>query len=152
MERRGFIKSGVMAALGLLLFKPLTLLAAWPKSLFDHQGYSAALDDVLQGDTLQESEQVNLKIPPISQSGVSVPASVTTTLEQVESITLLVENNPNPMVAMYYFSGSAMAYVSTRIKMNKSSPVHVIVKVDGRYYGTSQMVTVKKSGCYESGS
>lgn len=140
-----------MSALGVLLLKPLALLGAWPKRLFEHQAYNAALHEVLQGHPLQVSDQVSMKIPPISQSGVSVPVAVSTPLGEVESITLLVENNPNPMVAEYYFSGSAMAYVSTRIKMNTSSLVHAIVKADGRYYEATQMVTIKRSGCYESG-
>ena len=137
--------------LGVMVLKPLALLASWPKTLFDHQNYSSALEEVLQGHPLQQSDQVSLKIPPISQSGVSVPAAVSTTLKQVESIILFVEENPNPMVAEYLFFGSAIAYVSTRIKMNKSSLVHVIVKANGSYYGTSEKVTVKRGGCYETG-
>lgn len=151
MKRRQFIKGGLLTTLGLWLLRPASLLAAWPKKLFNHQQYQSTLNELLQGDPLIASDQVNLKIPPISQNGVEVPISVKTTLPQVERIVVMVENNPNPMVAEYIFSGSAVAYIATRIKMNGTSPVHAIVKANGKYYGTTGKVTIKRGGCYESG-
>jgi len=151
VKRRQFIKGGVLATLGLLLFKPVSLLASWPKKLFSHQQYQSALNELLQGEPLITGDQVNLKIPPISQNGVEVPLSVKTTLQQVERIVIMVENNPNPMVAEYLFSGSTTAYIATRIKMNGTSLVHAIIKADGKYYGTAEKVTIKRGGCYETG-
>ncbi len=141
----------MLATLSLLLLRPISLFAAWPKKLFSHQRHQSTLSELLQGEPLIASDQVNLKIPPISQNGVEVPVSIKTTLQQVERIIVIVENNPNPMVAEYLFSASTIAYIATRIKMNATSPVHAIVKAGGKYYGTTETVTIKRGGCYESG-
>jgi len=152
MRRRRFIKNSLLVALGAILIKPFSLLAAWPKRLFEQDHYQGALQELLQGETLLPSGQVQLKLPPISQNGVEVPATITTTLEQVERIVLMVENNPNPMVAEYLFLGSAFSgFIATRIKMNGSSPVHAIVQANGKFYSATETVTVKKGGCYLTG-
>ena len=52
-----------------------------------------------------------------------VPISVTTTLADVTSISFLVSENPNVLVASYKIPAGTMPSVANRIKMAKTSNV-----------------------------
>ena len=76
-----------------------------------------------------------------------MPISVATSLEGAESISVLVEENPQPLVASFDLTPGTMADVSTRIKMGKTSNVIAVVKANGKLYSTSKEVKVTIGGC-----
>lgn len=121
--------------------------AAWPKQAFDADTMEDALQALYGGESAETSDAITLKAPDIAENGAVVPVSVATDMENVESITILVENNPAPMAASFELTAEALPEVSTRIKMGKTSNVFAMVKADGKLYTTQKEVKVTIGGC-----
>ena len=93
------------------------------------------------------SDKIPLKAPDIAENGAVVPIGVSADIDDVESISILVANNPSPLAASFDISPDAMADVSTRIKMGKTSDVIAVVKAGGKAYSVSKEVKVTIGGC-----
>jgi sulfur-oxidizing protein SoxY len=76
-----------------------------------------------------------------------VPVTVTTSLENVESISIVVQHNPRPLVANFELMSRALPEVSSRIKMAQTSRVMAVVKTDTGIYSMSKDVKVTIGGC-----
>lgn len=151
-QRRTVLKRtvawGSMALAGTAgLLKPLLALAEWPKAAFDSKSVGEVGQALLGGAEATPSDQISLKAPDIAENGAVVPISVSTSIDKVESISILVENNPSPLAASFQISPDAIADVATRIKMGKTSNVIALVKADGKVYSISKEVKVTIGGC-----
>jgi sulfur-oxidizing protein SoxY len=144
--RRLILKGG--AALAVLAALPKALLAAaWPKQAFLSTDARQALTSLLGTDETVLSRQISLKLPEIADNGAVVPVTVKTSLENVESISIVVEHNPRPLVATFELMSRALPEVSSRIKMAQTSRVTAVVKTDTGIYSTSKDVKVTIGGC-----
>ncbi len=144
--RRRLLLQGLMAMTALLAM-PRALLAAWPEKAFMAKNIDDALAGLFDGATPVESDQVNLKIPDIAENGAVVPVTVSTDMPEVESISVLVANNPNPLAASFELGGAVKPNVSTRIKMGQSSDVIGVVKTSKGAFMTRKEVKVTIGGC-----
>ena len=144
LQRRALIKSLFTAAA--VLAVPRWLFAARPSAAFDADSAEGVISDLFDGP-ITESDQVRLKIPDIAENGAVVPVTVSTDLANVESISVVVLNNPTPLAAMFVMSPQSVPEISVRIKMGESSAVQAIVKADGKLYATSKEVKVTIGGC-----
>jgi len=88
-----------------------------------------------------------IKAPDIAENGAVVPVEVTSKIPDTTDIAILSEQNINPLVADFKLSNGALGYVSTRIKMAKTSNVVVVVKAGGKAYIASKEVKVTIGGC-----
>ena len=152
MERRTFLKSSmagsaVAVAVGAGLLTPQSVLAAWPKSAFDAKGVDNAMTALLGGAGSSASKDIKIKAPDIAENGAVVPVSVTTGISGIESISILAAANASPLCASFDMSSSTEGYVSTRIKMGKTSKVIAVVKAGGKVYSASKDVKVTIGGC-----
>jgi len=129
-----------------LALTPLKLLAR-NKAAFAAEDANTAMAAIFADKPLAESEQIQLKLPDIAEDGSVVPVSVSTTLENVTSISLIVDNNPNPLSARFTFMPGAIPNISTRIKMGGSSVVRAAVETDSVVYVTQKTVKVTLGGC-----
>lgn len=143
--RRTFLKTCV-ALLGGTLFAPL-VRAAWPAEKFAALKFTESLARYVDGQPVTPSEQIHLKLPQIAENGAVVPVSVESTLDNVESIAILVEKNFVPLVAQFDLSSGCAPFVSARIKMAETCNVIALVKAGGRYYSAQQLVKVTIGGC-----
>lgn len=144
IDRRFLVRG--MITIGTLLMLPKILFAARPDNAFDATKGSQAIADLF-GETPTASDRVQLKIPDIAENGAVVPVTISTDLENVESISIVVEKNPTPLAASFELGPRSLPTVSVRIKMGESSPVTAIVKADGKLYSTSKDVKVTIGGC-----
>ena len=151
MQRRILLKStlaasaiGVAASAGIL--SPGQVLAAYPKAAFEAKATSEALSTVLGSDSYQHSDDIKIKAPDIAENGSVVPVTVTSSLTDVESVSILSESNNSPLVASFTMNGS-QAYISTRIKMGKTGNVLAVVKSGGKLYANTKEVKVTIGGC-----
>ncbi len=94
-----------------------------------------------------ESGDIELKVPDIAENGAVVPVSATSNIPGTTSMAIFVEKNPSPLIADFAFSNGAEAYISTRVKMAKTSIVRVTVKAGGKNYTSSREVKVTIGGC-----
>jgi sulfur-oxidizing protein SoxY len=144
LQRRALIRSLLTAAA--VLAVPRWLFAARPDAAFDADNSETVVKDLFDGPIL-ESDQITLKVPDIAENGAVVPVSVKTDLTDVESISVLVENNPTPLVALFELSPQSVPDISVRMKMGESSVVRTVVKAGGKYYSASKEVKVTIGGC-----
>ena len=151
MKRRTFLKStvasgilGVAASAGLLT--PQTVLAVWPKSAFDAKSIDDSLNTLYGTTNHTPSGDIKIKAPDIAENGAVVPITVSTNMP-AESIAILVEKNPSPLACSYELGASTTGFVSTRVKMGKTSDIIVIIKSGGKLHSTKRMVKVTIGGC-----
>ena len=135
---QGCVAAGVVGA-GLLL--PHRAYAAWPKAAFQAKDMNAALA-ALGLNGAAASSAVEIKAPDIAENGAVVPVQVSTTLDKVESITILSDQNIFPLVEHILLTASAVPYVSTRIKMVTTCNVVAVVKAGGKLYVAHKEVKV----------
>ena len=148
--RRKFLRK--LAACGVGIFAagwlyPVRLLAAqWNKPAFD----AKLLDEVLRNvgaTSAVESSQIDLKAPEIAENGAIVPVEITSRIPGTQSIYIIAEKNPQPLVAIFDFLPGLEPFISTRIKMGESAKVRVLVKAVGKFYVATQEVKVTIGGC-----
>ena len=144
MDRR-FVIRGLFALTAALAF-PRFLFAARSDKAFEATSADSAIAELL-GATPVDSDNVHMKIPDIAENGAVVPVTVSTDLENVESISVVVDNNPTPLAASFDMGPRMVPKVSVRIKMGQSSQVRAIVKAGGNLYSTAQEVKVTIGGC-----
>lgn len=144
IDRRYLIRS--MLALSASLALPRILFAARPDKAFESTD-ADAVNAELFGETPADSDRVTMKIPDIAENGAVVPVTVSTDLENVESISVVVLNNPTPLAAAFQLGSRSQSTISVRIKMGQSSAVRAIVKADGKSYSTEKEVKVTIGGC-----
>lgn len=135
-----------MIALGAIAAWPRLLLAARPDAVFELTDADKVIADLF-GQVPTDSDQVTMKIPDIAENGAVVPVTISTTLEDVESISIVVVNNPTPLAASFILSPRMLPTVAVRIKMGESSEVRALVKAGGNLYSTTKEVKVTIGGC-----
>jgi sulfur-oxidizing protein SoxY len=149
MKRRTFLKrtlaTSAVAGAGVLL--PRAVLAVWPESAFSANDVSEAISGVVGSDATSDSDQIKIKAPDIAENGAVVPVTVTAALADVESIAIVAANNPTPLTSNFLLGTGAEAFVSTRIKMAKTSDVIAVVKAGGNLYSAKKEVKVTIGGC-----
>jgi sulfur-oxidizing protein SoxY len=103
------------------------------------------------GKTLEAAPFIHLTAPARAASGEQVPFAFSidhpmTAAQYIKSVTLFVDANPVPLTAVFHFTPqSGKAEISTRIRFESDSPVHVVAESnDGRFYVNT--TTVKASG------
>jgi sulfur-oxidizing protein SoxY len=145
--RSAFYLSASAATIGTGLLAPGRAFAAYVSAAFDANDVSTALKAALGSDAHTPSDQIKVKAPDIAENGAVVPVAVSSTLPNVESITIIATNNPSPLTSTYMLTSDAVPYVSTRIKLGKTSDIIVVVKSDGKLYSASKEVKVTIGGC-----
>lgn len=145
----GFALTGVLGV-GLGVLRSVAAFAAdaagWPVEAFKQKAEPEALKS-LYGKAAEPSDKVRLEAPEIAENGAVVPISVSTSLPNVTSISVLVEENPSALAASYKIPEGTTASVSNRLKMAKTSNVVAIVESDGKLYSATKEVKVTVGGC-----
>jgi sulfur-oxidizing protein SoxY len=146
---RGFALSAVAGA-GLNVLRSIAAFAAdaagWPGDAFKQKSEADAVKS-LYGKAAEVSDKVKLDAPEIAENGAVVPISVSTSLPNVTSISVLVAENPNALAASYKIPEGTMPSVSNRLKMAKTSNVIAVVESGGKLYSATKEVKVTVGGC-----
>jgi sulfur-oxidizing protein SoxY len=150
--RRLILKGAVLALLGLagIRFGLAPAFAAandkYPEDAFKQKNSDDAIKS-LYGKTAEASDKVKLDAPEIAENGAVVPISVSSTLTDVTSISILVVENPNALAASYKIPAGTMPSVANRLKMAKTSNVIAVVEAGGKLYSAAKEVKVTVGGC-----
>ena len=118
----------------------------YPEDAFKQKGDADAIK-ALYGKTAEPSEKVNLDAPEIAENGAVVPITVSSTLADVTSISILVAENPNALAASYKIPAGTLPSVASRLKMAKTTNVIAIVEAGGKLYSATKEVKVTVGGC-----
>lgn len=149
-SRRSFLsltsRAVIAAAATLAAGWRIACAAEWNKAAFE----AKAVQDALKGlgaTAAADSRDVVIKAPDIAENGAQVPIEVTSRLPNTQSIAIIADKNPFPLVASFEFANGAEPFASTRVKMGQTTNVRAVVKADGKYYVAVREVKVTIGGC-----
>lgn len=152
ITRRNFISSLVSKASLILagasgLLKPMLALADWNVDAFSAKTETDALSAFFPGLTITPSDAITISVHNLVENGAVVPIKVKTDLPDVESITILAEKNPNPLIANFNLTPACVGFVATRIKVGEPSTITAVVKSNGELFSAKKFVEVVEGGC-----
>lgn len=140
--KQGAVLAGLLAAAGYPQYA-----LAFNKNAFEAKSVQEAIK-AAGGGALAESKEVTLTGPDIAENGAVVPLGVSTGLAGVKDLLILVEKNPNVLVAMFRVNDAVDASFMTRAKMGQSSDVYAVaIMNDGRALFSKKEVKVTLGGC-----
>lgn len=124
------------------------IFASWPKELFHSKNSDNLIKLITDGADTIDTDSIIIKAPEIAENGAVVPVSVNTKIENVKNIAILVDNNPSPLTSTFEINPQLEAYVSTRVKMAKSSNIIALVTTNNNeFYTASKSIKVTIGGC-----
>ena len=148
ISRRQAVKTsaavtGMLLAAGML---PQAALA-FNKAAFDAKTVADVMKAMGAGAPT-ESKDVTLTAPDIAENGAVVPLGAATTLAGVKHMLILVEKNPNTMVASFDVSDAVEPNFLTRAKLGQTSDVYAVaITNDGKALYAKKEVKVTLGGC-----
>jgi sulfur-oxidizing protein SoxY len=147
-NRRETLKQSLAVA-GLLggtgLFPQYAL--AFNRTAFEAKSVADAVK-AYGGGAPVESKDVTLTAPDIAENGAVVPMAVASTLPNLKHLLVMVEKNPNSLVAKFDVSDAVEANFSTRAKMGQTSDVYAVaITKDNKAFFTKKEVKVTLGGC-----
>ena len=145
---KGSLAAGAVGvAVGAGLLQPRTVLAAWPESAFTAQSVDDALSELLGTSAHEASEGIKIKAPDIAENGAVVPVTVESDAQGISSISVIAAGNQMPLIASFNLGEGALGFVSTRIKMAKTSEVVAVVQAGDQVFSAAKEVKVTIGGC-----
>lgn len=129
------------------LLQPLLALAERNSKAFAAETEKDALAELFPGQEVVTSDAIHIEAHDVIENGAVVPLSITTKLPAAESITILVEKNPNPIIARFNLGPGCSGFIATRIKVAQPSDIIAIVQSQGRLYSARKFVEVIVGGC-----
>ncbi|MEO7760549.1 MAG: thiosulfate oxidation carrier protein SoxY [Casimicrobiaceae bacterium] len=150
-SRRRALKTGAgMGTLGALmaigLLRPEDAFAQDWKAAFETKTLADTVK-ALGGTTAVDSKDITITAPDIAENGAVVPVAVSSAIPKTESISILIEKNPNTLAASFMIPAGTEPAVGTRVKMGQTSNVYAVVKADGKYYMSGKEIKVTLGGC-----
>lgn len=105
------------------------------------------LKRLIKDKTITETDKIDINLPKITEISSLVPITVTSSLKNVVSIAILVEEKPAHLIAKFELSPALEAFVSTRLKIPATSDILVIAETTEKYYSAREKVNVVIGGC-----
>lgn len=147
LNKRKFIKNTITILFAAAFANAFKVLAGWPRELFTSKNSQKIIKSLANDSSIAENDLIMIKAPDIAENGGVVPVTVSTELDKVKKISILVENNPNPLTSSFDINDQLSPYVSTRVKMAKTSNITAIVATDNGYFRASRNIKVTIGGC-----
>ena len=146
--RRDALKQGVLIG-GLLASTGLFPQFAWAfnKTAFDAKSINDAVA-AFGGAVPVVSKDVTLTAPDMAENGALVSLGLSTSLAGVKQLLILVEKNPNVLVAMFNVTDAVEANFAIRAKVGQSSDVYAVaIMNDGKAFYAKKEIRVTLGGC-----
>ena len=121
-------------------------LQAWPAAgeslIHDLPRTEEALFDLTQGARILPTMHIELIAEPYVEFAPRWPVRVVSDIAGARWMALVIEQNPQPLAALYRFNADVIADTSTYLKIADSTQVTVVVAAAGRFYGLRRFITV----------
>jgi sulfur-oxidizing protein SoxY len=140
------LRRSLLAALGVLVLKPLAALAAWNEQAFGAKTAADALQTLGAG-AAAPSKDIVIEAPQIAENGAVVPIEIASNIPGTTSIAVLIEKNPFPLTGRFDFKEGALPFVKLNVKMGETSEVRVLAEAGGKHYSASREIKVTIGGC-----
>ncbi len=146
MLRRKFLKQCAWMLAAAALSPKAVWAAVWNQPAFETSKLTEALEKLGIKNPVN-SQDIKITAPDRAENGAIVQVEVTSQIPNTESITILVEKNPTPLIAQFKFFEGTQSFVITRIKMAETSDVTVLIKAREQYFINTKNVVVLENGC-----
>ena len=129
------------------IFKSVAAFAQRNVRAFSENSETDAIGSLFPGEQLVPSDAIHIDVHDLVENGAVVPIKINTDLTGIESISILVEKNPNPLIAKFNLGPECSGFIATRIKVAEPSDIIVIVESEGTLYTRRKFVEVVAGGC-----
>lgn len=129
------------------ILNPIIAFARWNAEAFSSITEQDAIAKFFPGQNIIPNNAINIGAYDFVENGAVVPVKIETNLPDIKSITVLVDKNPNPLIASFNLAPECSGFVATRIKMNESSDIVAIVNSGGSLFSARKFVEVAEGGC-----
>lgn len=147
-KKRKFLLQSISTITLSMLGSASQVLSEWKSSDFAHKELSELMNSLTNSTSPIESEDIYIKAPEIAENGAVVPVTINSSIDEVTNITIIVDNNPSPLTSSFNINPMLEAYVSTRVKMAKSSNIIALVTTkSGKHFSASKGIKVTIGGC-----
>lgn len=118
-------------------------LPASPESLIhDLPRTAEALFDLTHGAPILPTAYIELIAPPLVEYAPRWPVRVVNRMPGVTWMALVIEQNLQPMAALFRFGNGALTEIRSYLKIADSTQVTVVVAAAGKFYGLRRFITV----------
>ncbi len=153
MHRRKLLH---LAGASLLGIPGLSLLAfrgnaADTAAAFAAADFQQTLNALFQNPP-QPSTQISIQAEAVIEDGAFVPLSIHAQLPEVQAIDILVEKNPQPLIARFELDPTTLPFIETRIRMAEPSRVWAVAETRRGNYAAQRFIEVFRGGCGDAGS
>jgi sulfur-oxidizing protein SoxY len=139
-------RRSLLAFLGLLLAKPLTVFAAWNEQAFGAKTAADALKNI-GASAAAPSKDIVIEAPQIAENGAVVPIEISSNIPGTTSIAVVIEKNPFPLAGKFDFNENALPFVKLNVKMGETSDVRVVAVAGGKQFVATREIKVTIGGC-----
>jgi len=148
-QRRFFLKKSAFIALSGLggFFGMHSGHAARTGNYFSNRTFSESLQTIFNGQALIDSSEITAVLPQVAENGAVIPISISSELDNIRRIFILVEKNPTQLAAEITLSPNVPVYLTARIKMAESCDVWVVADQNGQLLCCRRWVKVVQGGC-----
>lgn len=151
MRRRTLKAGGGAGLLALLaaagIIGPGEILAAdWNKAAFELKTTQDAFK-ALGASGPAASGDIIIRAADIAENGSVVPVGVESKIPGTQSISILIDKNPNALAASFDIPAGTEPSITTRVKMGQTSDVYALVKAEGKFYVAKKEIKVTLGGC-----
>lgn len=137
-----------MTMIGFWMAYPLRVFSDWNVAAFSAATETEALKELFpELKHVMPSDMITIEVHDLVENGAIVPVKIKTNLPEVSSITIVVEKNPNPLIANFNMTPECAGFVATRIKVGESSMIGAVVKSQEKFFSAKKMVEVTEGGC-----
>ncbi|HXU42874.1 MAG TPA: thiosulfate oxidation carrier protein SoxY [Burkholderiales bacterium] len=139
-------RRSLLAFLGLLLARPLSVLAAWNEQAFGAKTAADALKGI-GVSAPAPSKDIVIDAPQIAENGAVVPIEISSNVPGTTAIAVVIEKNPFPLAARFEFKEGALPFVKLNVKMGETSDVRVVAFAGGQQLTATREIKVTIGGC-----
>lgn len=143
----------LLTALGGLSLSPLVLARASRTSspviapviesvVHDLPRSAEAIYDLTQGALIYPTTQIQLIAQPYVEYAPRWPVHMVNSIPNVRWMALVIEQNPQPLAALFHFLPGSLTEVSAYLKIADSTQVTVVVAAANRFYGLRRFISV----------
>ncbi len=135
----------------LITVTSLSILSSVPLAANEDRFFSfkSSVDIIraLGADKALPGNGIVINMEAIAENPSLVPIEVQSNIPGTERISIIVDNNPTPLAAVYKLTPGAGNTISARLKMRISSKVRVVVHANGKVYASARDIKVTDGGC-----
>jgi sulfur-oxidizing protein SoxY len=116
-----------------------------PRAAFQATDELEILRELFGSENAVPSDAITLEAPLQTMHGKGVPVTVRCTMDDIGLIAVMTRNNQQPLNTFVHLQG-ADGYYTTRIRLERTSPITACVRAGNTVYFASALVKVSHGG------